>query len=282
MATLEEDLHFYIDYAPAEDVREVLRLLSPTYPMTITEVFNTLESHGKPVRSRRSEILRRLFDLGIANQNRELTSTVTYTLTDLGKKLREIDNFDSELMPDLLHYLHYSSYDHHDPSSRKFLWSYRQCSIIAWHRARLIPSKEMASEIQALMMNEFEYLDFTARIGMRFDSTAVNRWIDWVIRLDPSPFNKETGGLEKRSSTHYELAALALDDLYRQREYRYGDPVVIDDVLLDEISRVFFLDPVCCRELLDLAARLINDIKLADTFAGTSVTLMAPYTIEKV
>ena len=78
------------------------------------------------------------------------------------------------------------------------------------------------------------------------------------------------------------LALLALDDVYRSRGYRYGDPVILDEPMLDEVARVFFLDPICCRKLLDLAARLTKVIKLSDTFAGTSVTLMAPYTIERI
>lgn len=282
METVEEDRHFYIDYAPPEDVYKVLKCLSASYPMTATEVFDTLSAQRISVRSRRSETLRRLFDLGITQQGPKKGSAITYTLSKLGVKLYEIDSFDSELLPDLLHYLHYSSYNHSDPSSRKLLWSYRQCVIISWSLERQISSKEMASKIQALMMDEFERLDFTTRVGMRFDSTAVNRWIEWVMSLAPPPFNERSGLLEKRLSTRYELAALSLDDLYRHRHYRYGDPVVIDDILLDEISRVFFLDSVCCRELIDLAARLISDIKLADTFAGTSVTLMAPYTIERI
>ncbi|OQA23059.1 MAG: hypothetical protein BWY63_00475 [Chloroflexi bacterium ADurb.Bin360] len=281
MEVVEEDLHFYIDYAPPEDVYKTLKCLSASYPMSTTKVFDTLEDQGMPVRSRRTETLRRLFDLGLANQSRDTQAVISYTLNDLGIKLCEIDNFESELVPDLLHYLHYSSYNYQNPESRKYLWSYRQCSIIAWHRGRLAAPKEMAAEIQSLMMEEFKHLDFTARIGARFDSTAVNRWKNWVDNLSPPPFNNK-GSLERRQSAHYELAALALDDLYRHRHYRYGDPVIIDETLLDELSRIFFLDPVCCRELLDLAARLISDIKLADTFAGTSVTLMAPYTIERI
>jgi hypothetical protein len=276
-----EDLHFYIDYAPPEDVYKVLRCLNQDCPMTVSQIFDALEAQGTPVKSRRSEILRRVFDLGLTEQSQE-GPAVVYTLTSVGTKLSEVGAFEPELLPDLLHYLHYSSYNRQDLQSRKYLWSYRQCSIIAWHRGRMMATKEMASEVQALMMEEFDHLDFAARVGMRFDSTAVTRWKDWVMHLSPLPFGAEKGNLQKRYSTRHELAALALDDLYRHRHYRYGDPVVIDEILLDEVSRTFFLDPVCCRELLDLASRLINDIKLNDTFAGTSVTLKAPYTIERI
>jgi len=88
--------------------------------------------------------------------------------------------------------------------------------------------------------------------------------------------------MQKRTVSHHEVALLALDDTYRSRGYRYGDPVILDDALLDEVARVFLLDPICCRELIDLAARVTKVIELSDTLAGTSVALLAPYDIERI
>jgi hypothetical protein len=129
--------------------------------------------------------------------------------------------------------------------------------------------------------DEFKHLDYTARVGSRFDDTAAGRWAHWVRALHPPPFSEE-GTLQKRTVTQPELVLLAVDDLYRSRDYRYGDPVILDDAVLDEVARVFFLDPICCRELLSLAARLTKVIRLADTFAGPSITLMESYTIENI
>jgi hypothetical protein len=133
-----------------------------------------------------------------------------------------------------------------------------------------------------MMMEDFSHLDYTAQVGARFDNTAVGRWARWVRTLSPPPFNEIGETLQRRTVSNHEITLLALDDVYRSRGYRYGDPVILDDSLLDKVARVFFLDPTCCRELLDLAARLTKAIKLSDTFAGTSVTLMAPYTIESI
>ena len=80
----------------------------------------------------------------------------------------------------------------------------------------------------------------------------------------------------------FALQLLALEQVYQSRGYRHGDPVILDDGLLDETSRVFFLDPTCCRSLIDLAARLTKTVKLSDTFAGTSVALLEPYGIERI
>jgi len=275
-----EDTHFYIDYAPPNEVRKALWCLSPEQPMTPTEIFDMLESQDQPIKSRRTEIPHRLFDLGLASQVKQ-GNRVAYLLTKLGRKIQEIDNFDPELYPDLMHFLHFSSWDG-TPQARKFLWSYRQCSELAWKEGRLLPPKEIAARIQSQMAEDFPHLDYTARVGARFDSTAAGRWARWVGTLSPSPFSETEGTLQERIVSNHALALLALDDVYRSRGYRYGDPVILDEPMLDEVARVFFLDPICCRKLLDLAARLTKVIKLSDTFAGTSVTLMAPYTIERI
>jgi DNA-binding transcriptional ArsR family regulator len=280
MGIASEDTHFYIDYAPPDEVRKILHCLSLEQPLSSTEIFDILELQGQPVKSRRTEIPRRLFDLGLASQARQ-GNRVTYFLTDAGRKLQEIDVVGTELYPDLMHFLHFSSWDG-SPQARKFLWSYRRCSELAWREGRLLSTKDIASRIQQQMLDEFPHLDYTAKVGARFDDTAARRWVRWIDALSPSPFRERDDTLQKRLSSNHEIALLALDDVYRFRGYRYGDPTILDEALLDEVSRVFFLDPICCRELVDLAARLTKTIKLSDTFGGTSITLLAPYGIERI
>jgi hypothetical protein len=275
----EQDTHFYIDYAPPNKVRDALWCLKPDNPMLPTEIFDRLESQGKTV-SQRTEIPRRLFDLGLAEQVRH-GNRIAYTLTSLGSKLREIASFDPGLYPDLIHFLHFSSWDG-TPQARKFLWSYRQCSEISWMEELLLPGKQLASRVQSRMMAKFPDLDYAAAVGARFDSTAAGRWSRWVQSLKPPPFEQDNGDLQKRAVKYHEIILLALDDVYRFENYRYGDPVILDEEMIDELARVFFLDPICCRELLDLAAAVTKAVKLSDTFAGTSVSLVKPYTIESI
>jgi len=282
MRTVEttEDTHFYIDYAPPDEVRKVLWCLSSEQPLTPAEAFDVLESQGRPVKSRRTEIPRRLHDLGLASQVKQ-GNRVAYLLTDVGRKLQEIDSFASDMYSDLVHFLHFSSWDG-SPQTRKFLWSYRQCSELAWREGQLLSTKEIAARIQNQMTEDFPHLDYAAQVGARFDDTAAGRWARWINELSPHPFHEGDGILQKRIVSDHELVLLALDDVYRSRGYRYGDPAVLDETLFDEVSRVFFLDPVCCRELIDLAGRLTKAIKFSDTFVGTSITLLAPYGIERI
>jgi hypothetical protein len=278
-SVVERDTHFYIDYAPPDKVHKALRVLSADHPMTSAEIFDRLESQGQSI-GRRTEIPRRLFDLGLAVRVRQ-GNRIAYALTDLGQKLREIDNFDPDLYPDLMHFLHFSSWDG-TPEARKLLWSYRQCSEISWMETRILPRKELASRVQSRMMAEFPDLDYTAAEGARFDATAAGRWAQWVQSLKPRPFSEVDGVLKKRQVEYYEIILLALDDVYRAKGYRYGDPVILDEEMLDDLACVFFLNPLSCRESLDLAANVTKAVTLSDTFAGTSITLVKPYTIESI
>ena len=201
-------------------------------------------------------------------------------LTRRGETVRQILQLDHDLFSEVMHYLHYDRYDG-SPSARKLFWSYRTCCHIAWERKQVPPSQDLASEVQALIAAEFPAA-YARRIGGNFNKGGVDSgWRPWLARLAPAAF-ADGGAVVPRVSGRFELALLALDHVYRDRGYRYGDPVILDDRMLDAVARVFFLDVTCCRELIDLSARLTRRIELSDTFAGTSVSLLAPYGIERI
>ncbi|MEK9136138.1 MAG: hypothetical protein AAB393_03360, partial [Bacteroidota bacterium] len=235
-----EDVHFYIDNAPPGEVEWVLRCLHASDPMTTQMIAERLSTEfGVAMQKDKTYSPRRLFDLGLSDQGTSDAKKKAYTLTALGQRVRELLALDNELYPDLMHYLHYSSYDA-KPGSRKFLWSYRHCCNSVWSERRLIDKGEMASRILGWMKQEFPKLDYGARVGARFDGTAVGRCYAWVQQLQPAPFSNADNSLMPRITQRYELALLALDDVYRTRGYGYGDPVVLDAQFLDDVSRVFF------------------------------------------
>lgn len=275
-----EDIHFYIDNAPPQEVSWTLRALSSTEwlsPQMIADKLYT--EYGFRMQRDRTYSPRRLYDLGLAVQCGTGTK-LRYSLSRLGVKLQGILAFDEGLYADLMHFLHYSRYDA-KPETRKYLWSYRRCCEIVWSNNRAVPPQELAANVQSLMREEFPYLDFGARVGARFDATAAGRFYGWIRRLVPPPLaEQDNAPLERRIVSHYELILLGLDYVYLSRGYRYGDPVILDDALLDDLARVFFLDHQCCRHLLDLASKVTRTVVLRDTFAGTSVNLLQPYGIE--
>jgi len=130
------------------------------------------------------------------------------------------------------------------------------------------------------MSEEFSSLNWTARVGARFDSTAVGRVYTWLRALDPPPFTKSDKDLHPRFVQRFELALLALDDTYRSRQYHYGDAVLMDESLVNQIAGVFFLDPKCCADLLRLSANIVPSVKMSDTLGGASINLLRPFTID--
>jgi len=279
---INEDTHFYIDNAPPEEVALTMHCLSASEAMSPQMIAERLYAdYGFRMQKDRTYSPRRLYDLGLANQS-TAGGKLSYTLTNLGTRMLNVMALDHELYADLMHFLHYSRYNG-EQDTRKYLWSYRRCCEIVWSEGQLVPTQELAARIQGMMKEEFPHLDFSAREGARFDSTAAGRFYTWIKNLSPSPFpNDQHTDLQRRLVQHYELVLLALDYVYHARGYRYGDPVVLDTGLLDEVARVFFLDHQCCRELITLATKMTRIVALADTFAGTSIKLLAPYNVESI
>lgn len=274
-----EDTHFYIDNAPPDEVRTVLFGLDLEAPLSNAQIADRARTQlGFQLQRDTAYSTRRLSDLGLALKP-ERPNRKTYLLTPLGARMRALVSLDPSISWDAWRYLHYTGYNG-QPYSRKLLWSYRVCCEAVWREKLLLPTAQLAGAVQSLMREQFPQLDLSARLGSRFDSTAVGRCYTWLMRLSPMPFSREHPQLRSRTVHRHELALLALDHVYRARGYRYGDPAVLDGALLDEIARVFFLDLQCCRELLLLASRVTRAVRMADTLAGPSVTLVAPYTIE--
>jgi len=279
--TDNEDIHFYVDNAPPDEVSHVLRVLSSEDQLTPSEIAKIMiNEYGFEMQRDHSYSPRRLHDLRLASQERQ-GPKVTYKLTEHGAKLQAIQAMNPALATDLLHYLHYTSYSG-SPQDRKYLWSYRKCCEIIWSTQRLVPNQNLASQILSRMGEEFNYLNWTARVGARFDSTAVGRIYTWLRALDPPPFTKSSKNLQPRLVQRFELALLALDDTYRSRQYHYGDAVLMDESLINQIAGVFFIDTKCCTDLLRLSANVVSSVKMSDTLGGASINLVHPFTIDNL
>lgn len=269
----QKNQHFYIDYCPYNQAICTLQAMNSDIYLSSDELAEII---GEDYRT---EVRRRLLILNIA-QEKENGRSVSYALTRLGNKLKEISYFDPELLPDLFHYLHLL-YGPADDNSPKMLWSYASCCKILWDYGELLGYKEIASIVQNKMKTEFPDLDFTASKGARFDHYAVSRWASYVKNLNPSPFD-ENNKLQKRSVSRYELILLSLSHLYFSRNYRFGDPVVVSRDVLDELSSIFFLDQDCSKQLINLAVKLSPLLTKRDTYGGMAITLKEPYSIERL
>ncbi|MBU4000567.1 hypothetical protein KKG29_05375 [Patescibacteria group bacterium] len=281
MSKIKEDTHFYLDNASPKEVTNVLTVLSLEYGLTPKEISDTLrDNYAFEMQKDYTYSPRRLFDIGLATQIRK-GSAVTYRLTELGLKVQNLLGIDQELSMDLMHYLHYTGYTG-EPTQRKNLWSYRRCCEIIWGNMRKISSTEIASIIQTEMREKFDWLDYEKREGIRFNNKAVNQVYSWLGSLEPSPFKKGESTLTPRTIDRYEIALLALDEIYSSSGYTYGDSVIMDDEFIRKVSSVFMLDLGCCKGLLGIGARINQSVKISETLTGASINLTKPFKIDNI
>ncbi len=278
---IKEDTHFYLDNAPPKEVTNVLRVLSINSDLTPKKISETLrDSYGFEMQKDYTYSPRRVFDLGLAEQNRK-GSVVTYRLTEVGLKIQNILGIDPALSMDLLHYLHYTGYTGL-PHQRKYLWSYRRCCEMLWANMRVISPSELASTIQAEMQDKFPWLDYGKKAGARFNSTAASCVSTWLRALDPPPVDQVGSPLLPRNIDRYEIALLALDETYMSSGYSYGDPVIMDDDFVQQVASVFFLDTESCKELLRIGSRINQSVKISETLSGASINLLKPFKIDNI
>jgi hypothetical protein len=280
MSNTKEDTHFYIDFTPPDEVTHVLRVLSFDNELSTKEISDSLrDNYGFEMQKDRTYSPRRLYDLGLAIQIRK--GSVTYKLSELGSKVQNILGIDPALAMDLIHYLHYTGYTG-EPTNRKYLWSYRRCCQILWDNMRLIKYSEMASAIQSEMQEKFPSLDFGKRAGARFDNTAASRVAQWLRSLDPSPIDQVDSPLIPRNIDRHEVALLALDETYCSSGYTYGDPVIMDEEFIRQVSGVFMLDSECCKNLLTICVSINQSVKISETLSGASINLFKPFKIDNI
>lgn len=299
---MKEDVHFYVDNAPPDEVVAVISLLHDGIKRKTRQIaIDLLRYRNFAMQKDTSYTPRRLMDLGLAERSGSGT-VKEYTLTAIGHEVARMVSIDRSLALDVLHYLHFTPFAGAPPkgsrhvdsvvSLRKYLWSYRRCCVRVWAGGQVPDRDRLAGEILADMVASFPTIDFsqfvsggTARAGGRFDGTGVGRVMAWLQALEPSPIpeDKRDKRLIPREVDRVELALLALDDVYRARGYAYGDPVIMDEALLRQAAGVFFLDLECCTRLIQLAARLFpRRLTMRGTLEGALVVLHGPYTVEDV
>jgi len=276
-----EDTHFYFDHTPPDEVIYVLRLLNTRDFLSTEDIAEGLALHyAYKMQKDRNYSPRRLYDLGLVERQRLARRKHGYRLSDSGRIVQKVLTVDRDLALDILHYLHYSSFTG-DPSDRKNLWSYRRICEIIWEAQELMPTTKLAAMIQADMRAEFPGLDFSARVGARFNSKGAGAVIAWLRALEPSPVAEYGEKLVPRTSNSLELVLLGLDYVYRKRGYSFGDPVLVEDDLITDVSAVFFIQQETTLDLLR-AARFTPFVTFTDTLLGPSITLNESFGIDKM
>lgn len=276
-----ENVHFYLDNAPPKEVVPVLRVLTRFEGLTPKEIAEAVQrDYGFAMQRDVTYSPRRLADLKLAEMKKKANRT-EYILTDRGEKVQHLIATNSNLIPDILHFLHYNGFAE-QPKDAKYLWSYRHACEWIWQHGMVFKNGEIARFINDEMIRLLPHLQANAREGWRFDETAAGRLRAWLNALEPSPLpERGSGPLIPRRVEEPALALLALTDTYAARKHAFGDAIILTDEIRHQTAGVFFLDPALVPDLLQTGARLYPDmLRLGDTLAGMSVCLSRPFTLE--
>ena len=273
---MDQDVHFYIDNAPPEEVMYVLRCLTNAGYLSSREIGTKLHAHyGFEMQSDRNYSPRRLFDLGLADRTRS-GSSLFYKLSARGGRVQEVASTDRSLGYELLHILHYYGYQGRG-EDRKLFWSYRKLCELVWSEQRLRSSGELAASIQSLIETEFSPPSQVSNTGFNFSKAGANQGLAWLRALEPSPISEDT--LVARGALNPVLALLVLDHYYRENSIEIGSPVLLSDEALAALSGALFVTPQAFRDMLLAASRLSERVRPTDTLGGTSIRLNAPFTL---
>ena len=98
----------------------------------------------------------------------------------------------------------------------------------------------------------------------------------------PPPIEQVGSPLIPRTIDRHEVALLALDETYCSSGFTYGDPVIMDDEFIKQVSGVFMLDLECCKSLLSISGRINQSVKISETLTGASINLLKPFKIDNI
>jgi hypothetical protein len=273
-----EDVHFLIDNVPPQELELTLRCLDSLLPKSTDNLRSELNSNWNfLVQKNYTFTTRRLQDLGLATKSDQDRNS--FILTNLGYKVQQLLDTLPELCPDIFHYLHYSG----SPEVRKYFLSYKWCCQTVWARKEILSTSELVGEVQSRIEANYPAL-YGLKVGGNFNAGGVSAWRAWISKLEPSVLSDDPKDKQiyPRDVSAFQLALLSLNNLYQDRGYCFGDPVLLDDELVDELAGIFFLDHNSYRSLVALAAKVTRHLTIRDSFAGTTITLIKPFTVEDI
>lgn len=190
------------------------------------------------------DILQPLRDLGLMERRQIL-------LTDQGKVVSQIANKNTDLFPEMMHYLYYTSWQASRPEEDCFSWSYRTLCKYLWHQGScVIDDNLFASIIVAEASQQFQIQTVS------FSERSINGITVWLEALAPAVIhaNDEKGSrFSRRAFCSPELFVLAIDFVYRQDDIDYGVNLLLNDQRRESICQLCLLEPSAFERVLEYA-----------------------------
>lgn len=237
--------HVRHDLLPSHtvDILTLLRAVRSSEPLE--RIQQVAQQHGYTIRNRKdwSKPLKSLEELGILAENKKHIG-----LTDTGRRIAALTAFQSDLLPDFVHFLYYTVYD--DDEDKRFSWSYRLICDALWNSAPCVINRDkLVNLVTAQALETFQVN------GISFSTNSVYGVLNWLSALRPAciAVQEDEQKFVRRAYCSVEMFMLSLH--YVLRRYQDDDNwfAPITPELRQRVCRVCLIIPESFSEMLEQA-----------------------------
>lgn len=252
---------------------ELLLLLWDKSPCCIDVIQKAAAERGYRLANRSpDQLIASLGNLGII-EHREHGEL---HLSELGKLISRAAKYNSNLVPELIHFTYYTMYNEHTQLYR-FSWAYRLVCEYLWDlRSHTIESHRLVTLVQEQAQLTFQDSE---EHGISFSQNSVSGIINWLEALDPPCVTQvsDTRVFSRRAFCPSELMLLALE--YAQRQL--ANPLVAQLQLSTEtrklLARLCLVEEESLDEILQTTADAFG-LVLRQTERGDWISLLGEQT----
>lgn len=215
---------------------------------------------------------------GILDRAKEEKQAYRYSIGDFGRAILTALQFSPSLAIDFLHWAWYSAWLRSPNFEWGWSWTYQTMCDFLWDGSPdlVVPKKLMTDTL------EKANLQFPAE-APGFDVQSSRMVISWLSAMDP-PFlikkdETQTGSSWiscKRENCSPELLFLAIQLQYQTKRLPFGTPLLIDEEIIEAVSKVCLLVPEQFWPMVDLCGLTFASLTRKETLYGTSLTIAEP------
>ena len=193
--------------------------------------------------------------------------------TELGQQVYELGMAKTDVLNDILHYLHYTRWDHESPLDNTMFYTYRAyCDLLYRQRTAEIRKdtrETFTAELNGQISNAPEFVDQTDEFQKGAVSLSANslRGVEhWLTELSPSVLQDDQ--FERRHFCVAELFVLAIGYVTEQTQAELGIEQLLTPEKREMICRLCLLDESDFDQTLDWMLPAYPNILQPGTNAG--------------
>lgn len=257
---------------------QVLPLFQDNQSFTNAEFVDATAAIGLSESPRRTRHLTtHWFLLGLLDRTK-CGSSFKYALSSYGAIILDNLRFGPSLAIELVHWTWYSGFLRAPVSEWGASWLYQQLSDLIWENS---PARIVANKLLANMV-ELANSTFPDNYPS-FNITSITSVIAWLSELDPPFLSKgdpdDPGRNHESNKRQYcspELVLLAIQLQYTVKRLPFGVPLLMDDELIDSISKICLLDSNQFWPMAEICALTFPKLSRKETAYGTSLSISEP------